>query len=240
MEKYYLLEWDTQFFGYKIANINSFKLELLELNAVLEELRNKDFKLAYCFVSPNDQISNNSLNLVSGLLVDEKITYFAEIGKENTLIDKGNIKPYDLKYASDKLRSLTLQSGIYSRFNIDPNFRNNEFEKLYLEWIEKSISRELANEVLVSCEENEIQGFVTLTIKNNNTGSIGLIAVDESTRGKSIGKKLMSASFEYFRGREINNLEVVTQKANYIACRFYESCGFQVKNIVNVYHLWIK
>jgi ribosomal protein S18 acetylase RimI-like enzyme len=33
--------------------------------------------------------------------------------------------------------------------------------------------------------------------------------------------------------------EVATQKANENACRFYESIGFKVKNIVNVYHLWI-
>jgi ribosomal protein S18 acetylase RimI-like enzyme len=33
--------------------------------------------------------------------------------------------------------------------------------------------------------------------------------------------------------------EVATQKANENACGFYESIGFEVRNIINVYHLWI-
>ena len=237
--KDYLLKWDSQFFGYKIACIKPFELGLPDLNKIIRELKNKDFRLAYCFVIPEDKISSDSLNQVSGLLVDEKITFFTKIDEEKTIPNSNNIVPYDLKYVSEKLKSLTLQSGAYSRFKIDPAFRNNEFEKLYIEWIEKSVSRILATEILVYNEDREIKGFVTLAL-NNNTGSIGLIAVDEKQRGKSIGKKLIYAALQYFKEKKITNLEIVTQKANIVACRFYESCGFEVKNIVNVYHLWIR
>jgi len=239
MEYYYLLEWDSLFFGYKIACIKPFKLELLKLNDIIGELRDKDFKLAYCFVNLKDKTSNDSLNQVSGLLIDEKITYSIYLSEETSYPIPGNVIPYDLKYASKKLKSLTLQSGAYSRFNIDPNFKDNEFEKLYHEWIEKSVSRILADEILVYDENQEITGFVTLKI-NKNIGSIGLIAVEEKQRGKSIGKKLINAALMYFKEKKIKNIEVVTQKANYGACRFYESCGFKVSQIVNVYHLWIK
>lgn len=238
MEDFYLLKWDSRFFGYKIACIRPFELGLTELNNIIRELREKDFRLAYCFASPGDKTSNDSLNHISGLLVDEKITYFTRISEARSFPGSYNIMPYDLKYASEKLKSLTLQSGAYSRFKIDPNFRNNEFEKLYLEWIEKSVSRILATEILVYNEDKEIKGFVTL-ILHNNTGSISLIAVDEKQRGKSIGKKLLNAALLYFKEKKITNAEIVTQKANIVACRFYESCDFEVKNIVNVYHLWI-
>ena len=71
-------------------------------------------------------------------------------------------------------------------------------------------------------------------------GSIGLLAVDESVRGNSVGRELIKAAFSSFGKRGISNIEVVTQKANKAACRFYETCGFTVRNIENVYHLWIK
>lgn len=238
MEDFYLLEWDSHFFGYKIAGIKTSELGLTRLNIIIRELREKDFKLAYCFVDPDDKTSNDALKNVSGFLADEKITYSIRIGEENDFPGSNNIVPYDLKYTSEKLISLALQSGLYSRFKIDPNFHNNEFERLYLEWIEKSTSKILANEVLIYKEGRQILGFITLAL-HNNTGSIGLIAVDENQRGKAIGKKLIGAALIFFKDKKVTDVEVVTQKTNNIACRFYESCGFKIKNIVNIYHLWI-
>jgi dTDP-4-amino-4,6-dideoxy-D-galactose acyltransferase len=239
MEDFYLLEWDSEFFGYNIAGIKAFELGLARLNNIIGELREKDFKLAYCFVDPVDKISTHSLKKVPGLLVDEKITYSIPIIEENSFPISDNIVPYDLKYTSEKLISLALQSGLYSRFKIDPNFLNKEFEKLYLEWIEKSVAKILSNEVLIYKENQDILGFVTLVL-HNNTGKIGLIAVDENQRGKAIGKKLIGAALLYFKENKVNQVEVVTQKANNIACKFYESCGFKIKSIVNIYHLWIR
>lgn len=236
---YCLLEWDSQFFGYKIASIRAFKLKLNELIKIIKRLRKQGFRLAYCFTGTDDEISNNSLKNASGLLVDEKITFFKRINEENNFTFSTDIKPYRLHYATEKLKSLALQSGIYSRFKIDPNFHNNEYEKLYLEWIEKSVKKDISNEILVYNENDDEKGFVTMVIKNN-TGSIGLIAVDEKERGKSIGKKLMNAALFSFNVKKVNYIEVVTQKTNKGACEFYKSLDFEIKSIVNIYHLWIK
>jgi dTDP-4-amino-4,6-dideoxy-D-galactose acyltransferase len=67
-----------------------------------------------------------------------------------------------------------------------------------------------------------------------------LLAVDENQRGKAIGKKLVGAALAYFRDNKVTSVEVVTQKANNAACRFYETCGFKIKSILNIYHLWIR
>jgi dTDP-4-amino-4,6-dideoxy-D-galactose acyltransferase len=37
----------------------------------------------------------------------------------------------------------------------------------------------------------------------------------------------------------IFTLEVPTQLDNIQACRFYEKCGFQIKEIKNIYHFWL-
>jgi len=239
MEDFSLLEWDSGFFGYKVAGIKASELDPARLDNIMKQLRVKDYKLAYCFVSPADRISSESLKQVSSFLADEKITYSIKNVDENNFPGSDKIIPYDLKIASQKLIKLALQSGIYSRFKIDQNFRNNEFERLYIEWIEKSVSKVLADEVFIYREDDEIQGFITLSIKNS-TGSIGLIAVDENQRGKAIGKKLIGRSLLYFKENNIVETDVVTQKANSIACRFYETCGFRIKNVVNIYHLWIR
>jgi len=71
-------------------------------------------------------------------------------------------------------------------------------------------------------------------------GSIGLVAVDEKERGNSIGKELMKAALWTFKENGVHTVEVVTQKANRIACAFYKSLGFKVGKVENIYHLWIK
>ena len=178
------------------------------------------------------------LKSASGLLVDKKVTFFKEISETDNITGSQFIKSYNRDYVSDKLKSIALQSGIYSRFNVDPNFKNREFEKLYTEWISKSVQKEIANEVLVYYENGDEKGLITLGLKDNY-GSIGLLAVDEKERGKSIGKKLVQSALIYFKNKKTNIVEVVTQIENKGACGFYESLGFEVKSLVNIYHLWI-
>jgi dTDP-4-amino-4,6-dideoxy-D-galactose acyltransferase len=235
---YKILDWDSQFFGYKIAAIQATNLNLDKLEKILIELRDQSVKLIYCFAGPGDEISNSSFKSVSGLLVDEKVTFFKRISEADTFTGSEFIKPYNLHYASEKLKSIALQSGIYSRFNIDPSFKNKEFEKLYLEWIEKSVQKEIAEEVLVYYDNEDEKGLITLGLKENS-GSIGLLAVDENMRGKSIGKKLVQSALLYFKEKKADIVEVVTQTKNKSACGFYKSVGFKVKSLVNIYHLWI-
>jgi len=235
-----ILEWDSEFFGYKVASLRLKNHKLNEVGILIKKLKKQDVRLAYFFVSPEDDISNYNIRKLSGLLVDKKITFFIRLNDAEAYPDCKFVKPYPLDYSSDKLKSIALQSGIYSRFKVDPNFKNNEYEKLYTEWIEKSVRREIADEVLVYCEEEDgnEKGLITLGIKGNS-GSIGLLAVDEAARGKSIGRKLVQSSFLYFKEERVSYIEVVTQTENKSACGFYESMDFKFKETINIYHLWI-
>jgi dTDP-4-amino-4,6-dideoxy-D-galactose acyltransferase len=240
MNNYYdILEWDSLFFGYKVASIHPSKLVALDLNSLLRELSNSKVKLAYFFVDPSDEVSMNSIANASGLLVDEKVTYYIEGFKGSEAGGASLIRSYDKTYPSESLKELALQSGQFSRFKLDPNFKNNEFENLYFEWINSSVKKRIADEILVYYDNNVEKGFVTLAVKKDR-GSIGLIAVDQRERGKSVGRNLINESYAFFIKQNINMIEVVTQKANIGACHFYESLGFEVKSIINIFHLWIK
>jgi dTDP-4-amino-4,6-dideoxy-D-galactose acyltransferase len=234
-----LLEWDTEHFGYKIASVRPSKLEIKELHSLINELKTNNFKLAYCFVNPSDEVSNNSLISSCGFISDEKVSFVMNIRQLENLIYSSNVCSYKSNFTSEKLKLLALQSGLYSRFKMDKKFVNNEYEKLYSEWINKSVNKEIADEILVYYIDEEEKGFVTLSMKNE-TGSIGLIAVDEKERGHSIGKELMKAAFSTFKEKDIINIEVATQKANTRACEFYKSLGFEIGTVENIYHLWIR
>jgi dTDP-4-amino-4,6-dideoxy-D-galactose acyltransferase len=233
-----ILNWDTEKFGYRIASVHADSLSKPDLNLLIENLKKDNYKLVYFFARPDDEVSNNSLLSIPASLVDEKVTFGTYIDLGNRFDHSSSILPYKLEYTSDRLRNLALQSGIYSRFKLDPRFIKNEYEILYSEWIDKSVKKVIADQTLIYYKEEEEKGLITLKLKKL-TGSIGLVAVDESERGNSVGKELMKAAFNSFVNHGISNVEVVTQKANMAACRFYEAMGFTVRNIENVYHLWI-
>ena len=70
-------------------------------------------------------------------------------------------------------------------------------------------------------------------------GSISLIGVDQGYRGEQIGTKLIHQAIAHFNNLGKKEVQVVTQKANVLACNFYTKNGFQIIDTVNVYHLWL-
>ena len=111
---------------------------------------------------------------------------------------------------TDELDKLAIQSGIYSRYKVDPNIAPEHFEKLFKLWILKSVNRTLAENVFVSMDGEKIVGMVTVGMKNGR-GGIGLVAVDERMRGKNVGVSLTRVAQKWAVGKGCRHAQVVTQ-----------------------------
>lgn len=237
--EYAILEWDTNAFGYKVAQITQRKLSEQKLRNLLNELKENKVRLVYWFVDPGAKESNRAARKVGGFLADEKVTYLADIPLELKDYKKPKeIKLYMGKRVTKKLEQLALEAGAYSRFKIDPNFGSREFEYVYKSWIRNSLRGNLAFETLVYKKGKRIIGFVTIGEKRQRA-NIGLTVVDANYRRKGIGTQLMEAAQSRAREKGFKKIQVVTQKANRQACNFYEKLGFKVESISNVYHFWL-
>jgi len=232
-----ILEWDSSFFGYKVGKSTAREISPFLMNNLVEQAGRQGVRLLYVFMNANDYVSQGSAHAVGGKLVDNKVTFNLQI-KDREFGNDGHIGEFMHDYPSDKLIQLALQSGLYSRYKIDRNFKKNEFEKLYTEWIVNSVNKKLADYTLVYRDRGEELGFVTLKL-NDKYGQIGLIAVDKSHRGKSIGKKLIFAGINLVKSKGIKNLQVPTQKSNTGACRFYLNIGFEEIETESIYHIWL-
>lgn len=234
-----ILNWDSNFFGYKIAKIVASNQNQGELKILLTKLYNAHIKLVYWFVDPNDKTSNEAAKKNGGFLADEKITYKINSSNYNfQKIDNQYLQSYLKKPLNKNILSLALQSGFYSRYRKDKKFVHNEFIRLYTTWIERSLNGEIAKDVIVYVNNDIEVGLVTLEVKDNY-GSLGLLAVNKKHRGKSIGKQLINAALIKFKSYGINRVNVSTQKKNIAACKFYEKIGFVKKNVQNIYHFWL-
>jgi len=235
------LAFDSDLFEYKVGEVAAGSA--FSLIATLKEAQLSSYKLVYIKSFTNIPVSKLTTppfyNLV---LADEKITYQRPVNKakENaSILPDHKIYLYVNPTPEAQLIKLTLQSGAFSRFATDPHFKNQEFQKLYSLWINKLVTKEIPEEVWVYLNsENKLVGFLSLGFKPTEA-TISLLAVDETARRRGIAQALLQVALTRATLQGCTTLQVITQKANMPAIRFYEKAGFVFTNTVYLYHFWL-
>lgn len=232
------LDWDSQFLGIEVFGVTlASGNALADLPETIRFLQDSKADLAYFFLPKADTVVREALAGRGAILYDEKITYAKELGPEPPAwppgvgIYRGGV--------TQQLLDLAFLAGHESRFKKDPRLTPH-FEPLYSLWLTNSLNGAMADCVLVynPGADREIEGMVTCKLKEDGTGSIGLIAASAANRGAGIGSRLLQASEAWLINNGGTRSTVVTQKSNTGACRFYEKAGFTEYKTEDVYHLW--
>ncbi len=232
------LEWDSEVFGFNVASLTMNKYDNTYLLSTLKELKKHNYRLVYWSTQMDVEVA---ISGHGGTLVDEKVTYVKELKNEPIISMKSicSIVTYSHTEPESALLDLAQESGVYSRFRLDPFFPHKLFEKLYNIWMVRSVRREIADEVLVAKDlENTICGVITIG-EVKGKGDVGLLAVSSRVRGQGLGKLLMLNAEKYLFKQGYTEIQVVTQRKNAQACHLYESCGYKVDKIEKVYHFWL-
>jgi len=229
------LEWDSRFFGYPVARIIFDQEGSDKLDIIFKKIESEKFRVTYLFVPPKEKELNNQIARKGCILVDQKVTFAKKPEKHNR--SSNIIIEYQGAEINEKLNELVLQAGLYSRFRLDENFANKEYERLYIEWLYKSIKKAIAVKILVAKNESDIIGITTLG-KKELQADIGLVAVDKNYWGLGVGCDLINSADTIAFELGLDQIKVVTQLENKRACKLYEKCHFQIEKITNIYHYW--
>ena len=239
-----ILPWDTQFFGYRIARIYYRQCRNIPSQHISRYLADEEIALVYCILEDSHTVSDDEISraetLASSLgdiFQQEKIIFSKPFQGSSS----GDLPPLVFEYSSgsinEQLLNLAYEAGIYSRYRLDPHFKQNEFKRLYSEWMKNSLSHTFADKVYAARENNRILGMITLK-KKNSSMAIGLISVAKEARGKHIGTSLIEAA-EYYAGTQHTaSITVATQASNAAAAAFYRKCGFRQLKKDCVFHIW--
>jgi dTDP-4-amino-4,6-dideoxy-D-galactose acyltransferase len=238
-DPYQILSWDSDFFGFKVAQLANPDLNPSTLGVLLRALRENAVGLVYWASNPHDEGSQRAALMHGGFLADRRIMYVRIADRVPENASSVPVEQYAQLEADSSLESLALQAGAFSRFNTDPRISRDKFELLYRIWIRRSADRTLAHAILVTRQSGKIVGMITVGEKRGR-GHIGLVAVDEAMRGRKIGSSLLVASLVWFREHGYATVEVVTQGANVAGCKLYENFGFRPEKSENIYHFWLK
>jgi dTDP-4-amino-4,6-dideoxy-D-galactose acyltransferase len=230
-----LLEWDSSFLGFAVGKIELFdKPNDSTFSQILEI--GYSYKLCYLFSSQELKYKIIDYNK-SLFLADIKLIFGIDLKNFPIEFDTIDNNYRVLTEIVPDLNNLALLAGKFSRYKTDPKFNENVFERLYEEWLRKSITGHLADQVVGYYIDDEIAGFITL-LKKDNKVSIGLVAVSERFQRLGIGKKLIKFAIDYGIKNKAEQLIVETQAANNPACILYNSIGFKEIDKIYIYHLW--
>jgi len=174
----------------------------------------------------------------NSILADIKITLSGNVQELNFTCCK--LSKEDFCSTKDTGRLIQLGLDLYkeSRFFFDEN-THELGKKIYQAWIENSVNRSMAEEILVHRDENDrVIGFVTVKIDDGFAEPV-LVKIDQSLTRKGYGKILMNKFFTFISEKYPDSkIRIHTQLRNLAAILFYQSFGLKVSDYEFVYHVY--
>lgn len=229
-----LLDWDSAFFGFRIARLRQSNATSLAISDVLAWCDRERVRCLYFLVSSK---SSELIELAerNGFgMVDVRITLARESRADATSANSVRaFKETDLP----SLRAIAAISHRDSRFYSDPGFPRQRCDDLYQTWIDRSCHG-YADTVLVAEHSLEPAAYVSCHLGSEGVGTIGLLAVAPSARGLGLGARLVAGALLFFEEAGCKRVTVATQGRNCAAQRLYQNCGFRSTTVELWFHRW--
>lgn len=241
------LDWDTQFFGAKMGEVQlnpaetGFSFSELLWRRTLSIARKEHYRFLLCQFDANYQEIAAILIKYGATVGDVLITLDLDLdlplatqpiaGHCTVTRAELNDLPAVLAIASNSFE--------YSRFFCDRNFCAERVRQFYPNWIKQSFQK--SEEVFVLKESAKVLGFISLQT-NQSTAEliIRLIAVDQTLRGQGFGQVLIGWAKQYALEHKAGRMVVGTQVNNIPAVRLYEKNGFRLSSAKYRFHIWMK
>ena len=236
-----LLEWDTNYFGFPVAQIQSRTISQNHLDEVLYFCKKNDVRLLQFKCNAHHRGSIILAEKGKFHFVDVRLTLHKTLSKLKK--KKKNMLP-DLSFRKGKISDISALKAIvtdlytHSRYYFDTNFPRDDVHVFYQNWIEKSVHGQFDDLVWVLCQNNIPIGCCSVSYKSDQTASIGLFGIDPSCGGKGFGKILIEKVLFSLLEHEIKTVSVATQGRNYMAQRLYQRAGFCNEKMEIYYHRW--
>jgi ribosomal protein S18 acetylase RimI-like enzyme len=227
------LEWDSKFFGCRIARLEC-QLTTETMQSAASWCWRNRVDCLYLTIPCNDAEAVKVAEANRCQLVDIRLSF------ERPLVDmpppQRSVRPFR---ESDipTLVDIAASSHFQSRFYYDSRFPRERCDELYRVWIERSC-RGWADAVFIAENDETPAGYVSCHLEANATGSIGLMAVAAESRGSGLGRHLVNAALQFFRENGRTRATVVTQGRNLASQRLYQRCGFVTESALLYYHRW--
>lgn len=235
------LSWDSSHFGFRIARARSRRLDIDAYRDLEAACRDQDIECLYFLADAADQ-STIAILLAGGFdFVDIRITFAGHTGEIPRISPAGDVS-YRIGSVGDldALLPIAENSFTQSRFHVDRRFGSGKASHMYQIWLEKSLTTDYADTVVVAEMAGQPVGFVTCHLQETGEANIGLVGVADSARGMGCASGMLGRAADWLSARGIVVLNVVTQGRNLSAQRLYQRCGLVTRSVELWFHKWFQ
>lgn len=230
------LEWDSKFFGIRIARVAGHRLDAVRVSEIARAVRDQSIDCLYFLAEPE----RDTIRLAERQgfqLINVRVTLAARLLNTyaGTWQDDGvrEAVPADIP----ALREIAGRSYTDSRFYQDGRFPTFLCDEMYRGWIEKSCHG-YADIVLVAEQNSMPAGYICCHLKEDGSGQIGLMGANGGMKDQAVVRQLVHHALCWFQGREVRDVTVVTPGTNITAQRLYQRSGFLTRGTQLWYHFW--
>jgi dTDP-4-amino-4,6-dideoxy-D-galactose acyltransferase len=239
------LDWDTGFFGHRIARVNGTRLDPVFLKAVLDWCQVQEIECLYFLAESNDPqtvwlAQDHDFSLVEiritleRSLLDWNPDTRPRAAEEGVIIR--HVEPADIPVLQD----IASTSYVDSRYYFDRHFTEENWQSYYATWVKKSCSGG-ADLALAAVKDGEVIGYITgLVDKENNTGIYELTGVRDSARRSGVGQELFRSGLDWYARNGLPSIWVATQGRNVATQRMIQRHDFLTKSCQFYFHKWFK
>ncbi len=242
-------EWDLLNFGFQLSNIEIYATSETKHSTIKKGVREVNLFLKskeVKFVSV--RTNGDNLSVIHGL-EDLGFRYFETViwaitKSEVHKMESSNVRKAEkedlerIKYIAENFQ---YQRGHY---HCDSNFNLKNVNQLYKKWVESSFANN--DHILLIEYDNEIAGYFVVKIDKMLEKHLGFLygrlsslALDESYRGKNLGKNLFSGALNYLRLQNTQYIDSGYSTKNHISAKLHN-----LNNMYSIYeevtlHYWI-
>jgi dTDP-4-amino-4,6-dideoxy-D-galactose acyltransferase len=233
------LAWDSEFFGKRVARYEAAVLDDASWTQARSWCQQQAIDCLYLAAPLQGPITRRIAGEPGVVLADVRVLLERTGFDVSSLGAKPDGEEVSVRLGTvadlPALRPIAATGHADSRFYQDPGFADRA-PALFARWIERSFEG-FAEVVWVAECAGVAVGYVTCS-REGETGSIGLVGVAASQRGKGLGPRLIAAALAWFADQRIKTVTVVTQGSNLTAQRLYLRAGFLPRSLSLWFHCW--
>jgi RimJ/RimL family protein N-acetyltransferase len=236
-----LLEWDTQFFGMRIARVVGHTLDDATARRVMDWCARERVGCLYFLADADSAETITTAERFGFGLKDVRVTYQLRLSR--CLIDVLPELPPGVRLRASRpddaaaLEAIAEGGFTASRFYHDRRFARPAVDELYRTWVRQSVTGQ-ADVVLVLESAGRPCGFITCHLLDRRTGQCNLGGLDASLRGHGLGQQMYEAALRWFAENGVETVVYVTQARNIRAQRLFQRLGFLLHSTQFWYHKW--
>lgn len=232
-----LLDWDSRFFGLRVARATEQRLSEESARRLVEWADGEGVQCLYLLADPAHAETARLAPRHGFEPVDVRLTLAWEPrAGSQAVAPSPHVRPWQ-EDDLPALRELARSSHQTSRFYFDARFPRPLCDRLYEEWIERSC-RGWAEVVLVAELGGEPAGYLSCHHEADASSRIGLVAVADGARGSGLGAELVREAQRRVQSEGRVPCRVATQARNVAAQRLYQRHGFLTEEVGVWYHRW--